>query len=208
MKSTPESSRPYVSPTRKAHAEATRRSIVRALVDLLVEEGPATISIPQVAKRAEVSVRTVYHYFPTKEALFDGLQEAMPELVNTPDGGPPDVPPTPAGLVESLPAIYRYLEANGRLFRAIGVSEMGGRVAAARREERHARVDGVLGPLRDRLDPDEYRRLRGIIGLVVSFDAFDALTDVWGLSRDEAADAAAWAVETLCARARRSGVGG
>lgn len=196
-----------MSPTRKAHADATRRSIVRALVDLLVEEGPATISIPQVATRAGVSVRTVYHYFPTKEALFDGLQEAMPELVETPDGAAPTAPLTPAGLAEAIPAIYRYLEANGDLFRAISVSEMGGRLATSRRADRLARMDTALAPLRDRLDPDEYRRLRGIMGLIVSFDAFDSLTEVWGLSRDEAAEAAAWAVETLSARARRSGVG-
>ena len=65
-------------PSRRAHAEDTRTAILRALVDLIVEEGPGTISIPQVAARAEVSVRTVYHYFPTKEALFDGLTAAMP----------------------------------------------------------------------------------------------------------------------------------
>ncbi|MET0459499.1 MAG: TetR/AcrR family transcriptional regulator, partial [Ilumatobacteraceae bacterium] len=66
-------SRSYESPSRKEHAEATRLGILGALVDLIVEEGPGTISVPQVAARAGVSVRTVYHYFPTKEALFDGL---------------------------------------------------------------------------------------------------------------------------------------
>lgn len=195
-----------MSPTRKAHADATRRSIVRALVDLLVEEGAASISIPQVATRAGVSVRTVYHYFPTKEALFDGVHEAMPELVDLPDGVAPTPPPSPAELAEALPAIFRYLDANRRLFRALAVSELGGRVAAARQSDRHARIDTVLTPLRDRLSPDDYRRLRGIIGLMVSFDSYDALTDVWGLSPDEAAEAAGWAVEALCAKARRSGV--
>lgn len=195
-----------MSPTRKAHADATRRSIVRALVDLLVEEGPATISIPQVARRAEVSVRTVYHYFPTKEALFEGVQEAMPELVDAPDGSVPEAPPSPAGLAEAVPAIFRYLEANARLFRAISVSEMGSSLMSHRRSDRQRRVDTALTPLQEKLDPDEYRKLRGVIGLVVSFDSFSALTDAWGLSRDEAAEAAAWAVETLTARARRSGV--
>jgi hypothetical protein len=65
----------------------------------------------------------------------------------------------------------------------------------------------VLEPLRDRLDDDELRRLRGIVGVIASFDGFDALTDQWGLTRDEAADAASWAVRVLCERARRVGVG-
>ena len=106
-------------------------------------------------------MRTVYHYFPTKEALFDGLTEAMPSLVTAPDGEVPQAMHTPAELVAAMPAIYRYLEANGRLFRAIAVSELGSRVAASRRPERVGRIDTALEPLRERLDPDEFRRLRG-----------------------------------------------
>jgi AcrR family transcriptional regulator len=200
-------SRTYESPSRKAHAEATRQRILRALIDLLVEDGPATISIPQIAKRAGVSVRIVYHYFPTKEALFDSLNEAMPALASMPDGAAPENPSSPQELVAAMPRIYRYLEANRRLFRAISVSELGNRVAENRRPERHRRIDGALDQLSERLDPDDYRRLRAVVGLIASFDAFDTLTDDWGLTRDEAADAAGWAIRTLCDRARRSGVG-
>lgn len=199
-------SRPYESPTRKAHAEATRTSIIRALVDLLVDEGPATISIPQVAKRAGVSVRSVYHYFPTKEALFDGVTEAMSSLVTIPGGGRLPAPTTPSELADAVPAIFRYLEANARLFRAISVSEMGGRVADARRPERVARIDAALEPLLHRLEPVEQRRLRAAIGVAVSFETFDSLTQVWGLSLDEAAEVTAWTVRSLCDKARRSGV--
>jgi AcrR family transcriptional regulator len=201
-------SRTYESPSRKAHAEATRQRILRALIDLIVEEGPATISIPQVAKRAGVSVRIVYHYFPSKEALFDSLTEAMSTLVATPDGSVPDTPHSPAELAAAMPSIYRYLEANRPLFRAIAVSELGARVNATRRPQRFERMESALEPLREKLDDDEYRRLLGIVGLIASFDGFDALTDEWNLDRDDAADAAAWAVRVLCDRARRSGVGG
>lgn len=199
-------SRPYESPTRKAHAEATRLGILRALIDLIVEVGPGTISIPQVAERAEVSVRTVYHYFPTKEALFDGLTAALPQLVATPDGEVPGAPTSMADLAERVPVVYRYLDANRDVFKALAVSELGGRVAESRRAERVARIDGAVDPLRDRLDDGEARRLRAIVGVLTSFDAFDALTDVWGLTTEEAADVAAWALRVLHDRARRSGV--
>jgi len=198
-------SRRYESPTRKAHAEETRTSILRALVDLIVEEGPGTISIPQVAERAGVSVRTVYHYFPTKEALFDGLTEAIPSLVERPDGTVPVEPRSPADLVTGIAAAYRYLDANRRMFRALSVSELGGRMASARQPERVGRMDSALAPIRDRFDPDEYRRLRGILGVLASFDAFDGLTTVWGLTCEEASEAAAWAMKVLTDRAKRSG---
>ena len=155
-----------------------------------------------------MSVRTVYHYFPTKEALFDGLTEAMPSMVATPDDAVPTYPRSPAELAARMPAIYRYLEANRRMFRAMSVSELGGRVASSRQPERLGRMDSALDGLRDRLDADEYRQLRGIVGLMASFDGFDALTDIWGLSRDKAAGAAAWAVRVLSESARRkSGLG-
>ena len=93
------------------------------------------------------------------------------------------------------------------MFRAIVVSELNDRVAASRLPERLGRMDAALAPLGERLDADEYRRLRAVVGLIASFDGFDALTDDWALSRDEAADVAAWAVGVLCDRARRSGVG-
>ena len=47
----------------------TRDQIRRAVLDLLENEALATISVPAVAERAGVSLRTVYRYFPTKAEL-------------------------------------------------------------------------------------------------------------------------------------------
>jgi AcrR family transcriptional regulator len=199
-------SRPYESPTRRAQAEETKRKILLALVDLLVEERPATISIPQVARSAGVSVRIVYHYFPTKEALFDGLTEAMDSILTFPDGDGLPSPSSPAELVAAMPAIYRFFAANRRLFRALSVSEFGERSAPSRAADRAARVDKALAPLRERLEPAEYARLRGAVGVFATSAGFEMLTTAWGLSDEEASEVASWSVRTLCDRARRSGV--
>jgi AcrR family transcriptional regulator len=199
-------SRPYESPSRKARAEETRRRILLALVDLLVEERPGTVSIPQVARRAGVSVRIVYHYFPTKEALFDGLTDAIDGIVTVPDGVALPEVNTPAELVAAVPAVHRYFEANRRIFKALAVSELGDQVTAARFDRRRARIEASLEPLRGRLDDDELRRLGSLVGLLTSFEGFETLTTLWELSPEEAAEATAWAVTCLCDRARRSGV--
>lgn len=199
-------SRTYESPTRRAHAEATRTNILRALVDLIVDEGPATISIPQVARRADVSVRTVYHYFPTKESLFDGLTAAMDSLVATPDGPIPDAPSSPKELLDSIPVMYRFFEANQRMFQALAVSELGGQVESARRPSRVERMSAALQQLDDRVEEQELWRLRAAVGVLVSFQTYDTLTTTWGLSTDEAAEVTTWSVRTLCDRARRTGV--
>lgn len=130
----------------------------------------------------------------------------MSSLMAMPDGGAPSTATSPSELVGGIPAAFRYLEANERVLRALAVSELGGRVQSARQSERLGRTDVALQPLAERLDGDEYRRLRGVVGLLASFAGYDALTSVWGLSREEAAEASAWAIRVLCERARRSGV--
>ena len=55
-----ESTRPYDNRLRQEQAQATADRIMAALCELLIEDRPASVSIPAVAKRARVSVRTVY----------------------------------------------------------------------------------------------------------------------------------------------------
>ena len=72
---------------RASQAAATRRRIVDGLLALLAEDHPATLSVPAVARRAGVSVATVYRYFPTKEALLDAGSEVTDQLIEQ-SGGP------------------------------------------------------------------------------------------------------------------------
>lgn len=56
---------------RDRQAEATRQSIVDAFLELAHEANSVSISMPAVARRADVSVRTLYRYFATKDELQD-----------------------------------------------------------------------------------------------------------------------------------------
>ncbi|MEZ5667749.1 MAG: TetR/AcrR family transcriptional regulator [Alphaproteobacteria bacterium] len=57
--------RPYRLGRREEAAEETRRRIVAATFALHNEQGVVATSMKQIAERAEVSVGTVYHHFPT-----------------------------------------------------------------------------------------------------------------------------------------------
>ena len=67
--------RPYESPLRAEQLEQTRLRILEAMADVLADEEVEEVTVPLVAMRARVSVRTVYRHFPTKEALFDAFGE-------------------------------------------------------------------------------------------------------------------------------------
>ena len=193
--------RSYDSPTRKEHAELTRRAIIDALIELLVDEHPALVSIPAVAKRANVSVRTVYHHFPTKEALFDELLDTT----NRPEHRPVlDEATSPKQLTQSVPDAYRYLEHNAALFNAVRVSEVGSRIRGALDQRNSARIQKAMQPLADDLDDETFRRLCAIVGAILSSDTYRNLTVRYGLERDDAAAVASWAITTLTDRAKRT----
>ena len=54
---------------RAAQAESTRQKIVDATLQLHGERGAVATTHKDVARRADVSVGTVYHHFPTQEAI-------------------------------------------------------------------------------------------------------------------------------------------
>ena len=52
---------------------ATRDKILSASIALFAEKGLSATSVQDIAKRADVSVGLMYHYFKTKEEVFDYL---------------------------------------------------------------------------------------------------------------------------------------
>ncbi|MBM0741101.1 TetR/AcrR family transcriptional regulator [Phormidium sp. CLA17] len=54
-----------------------RRELLDQCFDLFAEKGYSTITMRQIASGLGVSTGTLYHYFPSKEAIFEQLVEEM-----------------------------------------------------------------------------------------------------------------------------------
>ena len=65
--------RPYNSPRRRAQAEQTRRAILSAAKRLFEKHGYAGTSIAEIARDADVALKTVYVGFETKAGVLRAL---------------------------------------------------------------------------------------------------------------------------------------
>jgi AcrR family transcriptional regulator len=65
--------RAYNSPRRRAQAEATRRAILAAATRLFLERGYGATTIADIAREAEVALKTVYVAFDNKAGVLRAL---------------------------------------------------------------------------------------------------------------------------------------
>src|SRR5438128_6084269 len=92
--------RRYSLGKRAQAVEDTRRRIVDATFDLHNEKGVLNTSMQDVAERADVALRTVYHHFPTVNDLVNGCAGHVITLLAPPTPAffaalPPLMPPPP-----------------------------------------------------------------------------------------------------------------
>lgn len=86
-----------VQPLRERKKHETRQAINDAAFDLAKRHGPAAITVEDIAESANVSPRTVFNYFPTKEAAILGFDPAQQrEMVRRIEDRPSNEPPLAA----------------------------------------------------------------------------------------------------------------
>lgn len=75
---------------RERRKRLTRQALRRAVLELGLEHGLASVSVEAITERAGVSARTFFNYFESKEeaALLDLFQIGEPELMALVDGDP------------------------------------------------------------------------------------------------------------------------
>jgi AcrR family transcriptional regulator len=163
----------------------------------------AALTMPDVARAALVSEATAYRYFPDLVTL---LQEALaglwppPAEALAPVAGSAD----PAERVGFACAyLFRYVHAYQGAVRAmISHTVAASAQAQARPGIRFGLLDYALAPFSDPagpafLPPAAMDRLKQQLAVVVSAEALFSLTDLCGLSVDDAIAAAVPAAETL-----------
>ena len=193
--------RRYESPLRQEHAQQTRRRILEAVTAVLADPDVEDVTMPLVAQRARVSLRTVYRHFATREALFDAWADWVNENLKVPLQSYPE---SVDQLVEFAPELYRSYDESASLMIALLNSKAFRFVRERTRRRRQRTFERAMNEITDRLGPKERRRALAVVYLLVSAPGWLALRDQWKLDAEEAGKAAAWAVRVLTDELRRN----
>jgi AcrR family transcriptional regulator len=184
--------RSYRSPLRERQSEQTRGAILDALTAELAEGGLHDLNIPAIARRAGVSVRTVYRYFPTRDALLDAVDQWMAASVT---------PGLPAASADELPAMvelaFKEFDARETAMLAQWASAVGRDVRARGRRRRISAYRDALARETSNLSRSEARAAHAIISYLLSSLTWKTLREEFGMKGSESGKAAAWAVQTL-----------
>ena len=179
----------------------TRAAIVRAVQDL-ARDG-AEITMPSVARAALVSEATAYRYFPDLVSL----------LLESDAGVWPDPAEALAPVAASDDPVERVGYAAEVLFTGILARQSAVRamiaasitrpdVAAHRPGHRFALIDHALAPLAGP-EPEVLAQLKRDLAIVMSAEALFVLTDLCGLSPQDAVASAVRTARSLTAAAVR-----
>ena len=194
-------STPYEDTGRSNQKRRTRAALVDAAKDLVGAGTNPTVEA--AAALAGISRTTAYRYFPNQRSL---VLAAHPETAAT-TLLPADSPADAAGRLDAV--VTRFIglvldtEAAQRTMLRLSLDpDPAGRGPLPLRQGRAvAWIAEALEPLQGRLTDDELHRLVLAVRSAVGIEALVWLTDVGGLSRDEAAASMRWSALALLAAA-------
>ncbi|WP_164478588.1 TetR/AcrR family transcriptional regulator [Mycolicibacterium stellerae] len=187
--------RKYDMGARQQAKAATRDAIVTAAIDTFMAERSFAITLPAVAQRADVTVKTVLRHFGSRDALVEAAwsrayDEVMAERV--PPRGDPEA---------ALKVLIAHYERRGSVVLAMLTDESDPRAARMNNAGRLAHRQWVDEVFADRLPEQTAARLRLIDVLVVATDvyAWKLMRRDRGLSVDEVHDRMLLMTEALLA---------
>ncbi len=191
----------YEESGRTRQKQRTRNDLVAAARDLIASGGAAP-TVEEAAAAASVSRTTAYRYFRSQREL---LAAAHPEVELT-SLLPPDIGDDPEARIEAavrgFTAMVVDTESQQRTMLRLSLEDD---TSPSQLPLRQGRAIGwfseALDPLSGRLGTEGVRRLAIAVRAVTGIEALVWLTDVAGLTREEAVEQMAWSAVALVRRA-------
>lgn len=158
-------------------------------------------TITGAAELAGISRATAYRYFPTQEML-------LAEIALFEVGGPlfpaePESTSTPEAVAHLVRRIGMWTYENAEPLRMLLRLSLDPATGVRRPGHRLEWIGDTLSPLRKNVDPNTYAKLANALTLLMGIDPVVVLSDIAGISREEALDTLEWCGRTLVEGALR-----
>jgi AcrR family transcriptional regulator len=188
---------PYELDGRVDQKRRTRDALV-ASARALVADG-VTPTVDAVAEAASISRTTAYRYFPNQRALLVAAHPETGASTMLPDDPPDDVALRLDLVVSAFTGMIVETEAQQRTMLRLSLeADPVERAQLPLRQGRAVKWIGeALEPLRDRMSEPELHRLALAIRSATGIEALAWLTDVAGLSREDAVDLMRWSARAM-----------
>lgn len=161
--------RPYRSALRERQHGETRETILRALGEQILRSRPGEFSLPEVAERAGVSVRTVYRHFGSRDALIEALQEYAVLRAS------PAPPTTLEELIALPPVLFAVFDAHAPWVEAMLRAGAGAAIRSAGKPARAALFNALTRPAVAGLPKAEAAATQALVKHLVSAETWLAM---------------------------------
>lgn len=193
---------PYQFTGRTQQKQRTRDALVSAARQLVASG--LTPTVEQAAAAAGISRTTAYRYFPNHRALLLAAHPETGARSLLPADPPEDAAARLAAVVEAFTRLIVDTEAQQRTMLRLSLqAEPADREALPLRQGRAiAWLHEALAPLHDQLSEQAVHQLVLAIRSAIGIEALAWLTDVAGLTRDDAVALMSWSAQALLHAAR------
>jgi AcrR family transcriptional regulator len=189
----------YTSKLRAMQKEQTGHLILAAVAKILNRADLSAVTVAEVAQVAEVTERTIYRHFSTREDLLKAfwswqLRQAAGEQVITPRTVP--------ALLETVQRLFASLDADAGVIRAMLSSPEGRDIRLQTNRARYNHMLAFIEALLPDLPEHERHSLASGIVVVCSVVSWMFMRDHCGYDGVRAGEAAAYTVRLMIEAAR------
>lgn len=166
-------------------AALTVNLLLDAASELVQSVDISELSFKQVAERADISQRTMFRHFTTREAFLDALTRRLYSDLNL-----PDIPDRVDALNDYISELYAKLDAQPRTVTVLLSSDLLPRVLATTAKQRLAALNALLGATFPAVDPDDVLKTAANLRYVMSASSWRYYRMYFGFDRKMATECA------------------
>jgi AcrR family transcriptional regulator len=181
----------YHSPLRDRQKQQTRDLILDAVAAILRRAELEDVTMSEVARTAEITERTVYRHFATREELLTAFwRRILRAFIRGQTGDLTSLDE----LFDLTRATFRQFEENEGVIRAIAGSPEGREIRKKPNEQRLDTLAKLFAGLLPQLPPEQSRMIAVVAHALASASVWSHLRDFCGVQGEDAADAVTFAI--------------